>query len=322
MANEELPEGWILYSVLDAGKPDADRDYGATRRDGRARCFGVRAPGGEPLHVRASVQPLRGEGTFWRDRVFPADALGDACAWCDAELRDRDEQGFGWVSRCYVEELQADAQALERAAAACGEEVSEFLARHWFEVVYGKIERARRNVPQATHRPDLHRRMLEVRYRLDEALASAAGCLESLEQTTRGVWCRDGSRHYSYRLEVTGHALRAKLRQGRLVLEIARDAVRTAVKAQRVDDWHAWRELVDSFPCLRSREVRTVKDALDAANAHEDTPAGEAALFVLHVAEPDKQPFWERKLCQEWDAEHRAAFDNWTRARWFVTREI
>lgn len=81
-----LPAGWELYQTLaQSGAPDAEtqaewirlagKDYGASRGGG-ADVFGVRNADGTPRHLRALA-------VGGRDRIFAADELAAACAWCD-----------------------------------------------------------------------------------------------------------------------------------------------------------------------------------------------------------------------------------------------
>lgn len=83
MSGSAAPRGWTLYRDLDAGKPDAARDFGARRDDGRARCFGIREPNGTPRSLRAEVT-LPKVGAIMRP--FPPDELAAACAWADEKV--------------------------------------------------------------------------------------------------------------------------------------------------------------------------------------------------------------------------------------------
>jgi hypothetical protein len=90
-----LPAGWTLYSVLDAGKPDADRDFGARRDDKRAHCFGVRDTNGDKRFLRAHLAHGEKLPMGWkRDQIFEPDQLAEAAAWCDERLRALDALHF------------------------------------------------------------------------------------------------------------------------------------------------------------------------------------------------------------------------------------
>ena len=82
-AHAVLPEGWELYSVLDAHPNLAAKDFGATRLDQRAMVFGIRELGGEPKRLCASIP---GGESIAVTKFFEAGQLGEACRWCDEQI--------------------------------------------------------------------------------------------------------------------------------------------------------------------------------------------------------------------------------------------
>lgn len=323
-----LPAGWTLYRDLDAGKPDADRDFGARRGDGRARCFGVRDPDGSPRHVRATVPRRAACEPFEWEGVFPPGELRAACESCDLIIVYQDERHFPTAAQACIRAFHTTAEELE----AFAESEASWHARGWGPVAPVRVRellgmslvnlgRAPNHVPNAEHRAKLKDRLQQVR-------EGFARCVEPLEKAIV----------HASKNDVTGEWMARELRQVRAAFETARDGVRLAAAIQREEDWRRWWELVRALPSVSnvkdvdavaamlagfpSVDGVTVDRCRAAALTQEDLQRYLSASFVLHVAWRTHPVFPEKDARGVWDTAHRAAFEAWKAAPWFVTPEL